>query len=160
MASFRNLSVILMVAIGSLCCSAQGAEQMEGLRTHTVYVPVYSHVYGGPGSHAINLTATLMVRNTDPNKPIEVLSIGYYNSQGNLVKELLKKPVRLTALASTHVIVAERDETGGAGPSFLVKWSARSPVNPALVQGLMITTRSGLGLSFSTQGVEIENRSQ
>jgi hypothetical protein len=153
--NFRNLTVLVILAACSLSSSALGAEQIAGVHTHTVYVPAYSHVYGGPSSHVLNLSTTLTVRNTDPRKPIRVLSIHYYNSRGQLVRELLEKPMSLAALASTHVIVAERDETGGPGPCFLVKWSATEPVSPVLVQGIMVTTKSGLGLSFLTQGVEI-----
>jgi hypothetical protein len=156
---YRPLLIMLALVMASLCSSAKGTEQGEGMLARTLYVPVYSHLYGAPRSHALNLTTTLMVRNTDPRESIEVLSIRYYDSQGRMVKEFLTQPMRLAPLASTHVIVGEADESGGPGPSFLVKWSGKTLVNLPLVEGIMITTKSGLGLSFLTHGVEIHDRS-
>lgn len=151
--------IMLAVVTAVLCPPASGAEQGGEQVLRTVYVPVYSHVYGAPRSRALNLTTTLMVRNTDPNESIQVLSIRYYDSQGSMLKEFFPQPVKLSPLASTHVIVEQEDESGGPGPSFLVKWSGKTPVNPPMVQGIMITTKSGLGVSFVTQGVEIQDRS-
>ena len=156
----RSWLIMLALVTAVLCPPASGAERGEGLLTRTVYVPVYSHVYGAPRSRALNLTTTLMVRNTDPNESIEVLSIRYYDSQGRMLKEFLPQPVSLSPLASSHVIVEEEDESGGPGPSFLVRWSGKTRVNPPMVQGIMITTKSGLGASFVTQGVEIQDQSR
>jgi len=151
---------MLAVVTAVLCPPASGAKQGEEQAVRTMYVPVYSHVYGAPRSRALNLTTTLVVRNTDPSEEIQVMSIRYHDSQGRLVKDFFSQPVKLAPLASAHVIVEERDESGGPGPSFLVKWSGKTPVNPPMVQGIMITTKSGLGLSFVTQGVEIVDRSR
>lgn len=150
----RSVSLFLLVT-AFLCTATSAAEELARKSSQTVYVPVYSHVYGGPKSHQLNLTTTLMVRNTDPANTIEVLSIAYHDSSGRLVKEFLKQPLLLSALSSKHVIVEEHDVTGGPGPSFLVRWSSTKPVNQPLIEGIMITTRSGLGISFVTQGVPV-----
>jgi hypothetical protein len=48
--------------------------------------------------------------------------------------------------------LAEGDTVGGSGANFLVKWQAKSKVNPPLIEGVMIGTRSGQGISFVSRG--------
>jgi hypothetical protein len=128
----------------------------EALREgHTVYVPVYSHVYAERGRPYL-LTATLSIRNTDPKHPITLVSVRFYDSDGKLIKEYLDKPAELKAMASTRYIITEGDDTGGSGANFLVKWKSQTKVNPPLVEGVMIGTRSGQGISFVSRGQVID----
>ena len=64
----------------------------------TVYVPVYSHIYA-EGGKPILLEATLSIRNTDHNQEITIASVNYYDTNGNLIKNYLEKPVLLKPLA-------------------------------------------------------------
>lgn len=58
----------------------------------TVYVPIYSHIYSGDREHIpFLLAATLSIRNTDPDQPITVTAIDYYDSDGKLLKKYLKR---------------------------------------------------------------------
>jgi hypothetical protein len=118
----------------------------------TVYVPIYSNIYAGPRSQPVLLTATLSIRNTGQAHPIVVESIKYYDSSGQLLKDYLKTPLRLGPLGSTYVVVDEHDESGGPGAKFIVTWKSDRPVNVPVIQGIMVTTRSGQGISFSTDG--------
>ncbi len=117
-----------------------------------VYVPIYSNIYAGPRNQPVLLTATLSVRNTEPARPIVIESVKYYGSTGQLLKDYLKTPRRLGPLASTHVVVDEKDESGGPGAAFIVIWKADRAVNVPVIQGIMVTTRSGQGISFVTNG--------
>ena len=118
----------------------------------TVYVPIYSHIYSGLKGNPFSLAATLSIRNTDPRHSITLASIKFYDSAGKLVKEYLDKPAELRAMASTRFILTEGDTTGGSGANFLVKWQSRIKVNPPLIEGVMIGTRSGQGISFVSRG--------
>ena len=122
----------------------------------TVYVPIYSHIYSGLKGSPFSLAATLSIRNTDPRHSITLVSIKFYDSAGNLIKEYIDKPAELKAMASTRFILTEGDTTGGSGANFLVKWQSRTKINPPLIEGVMIGTRSGQGISFVSRGQVID----
>ena len=117
-----------------------------------VYVPIYSHIYSGLKGRPFSLAATLSIRNTDPKHSITLLSVKFYDSDGKLIKEYLDKPAELKAMASTRYILTEGDTAGGSGANFLVKWQSQTKVNPPLIEGVMIGTRSGQGISFVSRG--------
>ena len=118
----------------------------------TVYVPIYSHIYSGLKGRPFNLAATLSIRNTDPKHPISLVSVKFYDSEGKMIKAYLDNPLELKAMASTRYILTESDTAGGSGANFLVKWTSKTKVNPPLIEGVMIGTRSGQGISFVSRG--------
>jgi hypothetical protein len=118
----------------------------------TVYVPIYSHIYSGLKGRPFNLAATLSIRNTDPKHPISLVSVKFYDSEGKLIKAYLDNPLELKAMASTRYILTESDVAGGSGANFLVKWTSKIRINPPLIEGVMIGTRSGQGISFVSRG--------
>jgi hypothetical protein len=67
----------------------------------TIYVPVYSHIYIRDKSRVINLAVTLSIRNTDAQNPIRINSARYYDTNGALVREYVKEPLRLAPLPQT-----------------------------------------------------------
>jgi hypothetical protein len=121
-----------------------------------VYVPIYSHIYSGLKGNPFSLAATLSIRNTDPGHPITLVSMKFYDSDGKLLKEYLDNPAELKAMASTRYILTESDTGGGSGANFLVKWTSKTKVNPPLLEGVMIGTRSGQGISFTSRGQVIK----
>lgn len=126
----------------------------------TVYVPIYSHIYSGLKGRPFSLAATLSIRNTDPRQPITLMSVKFYDTEGKLIKEYLDKPIQLNAMASTRYILTEGDTAGGSGANFLVKWQSKAKVNPPLIEGVMIGTRSGQGISFVSRGNVIKDSSE
>ena len=76
----------------------------------------------------------------------------YYDSAGKLVRHYLEKPVDLAPLASIRYIVGESDKTGGSGANFIIHWESNKPVSLPLVEGIMISTASQLGISFTSRG--------
>ncbi|MCA9726139.1 MAG: DUF3124 domain-containing protein [Candidatus Eisenbacteria bacterium] len=118
----------------------------------TVYVPVYSHIYFHDEKRAINLTATLSVRNTDRQRPIAVTSVQYYGSNGDLVRRYLERDLVLAPMASREFVVEEDDTSGGAGASFLVEWHADSEVSEPVIESVMISATSAQGISFVSPG--------
>ncbi len=117
-----------------------------------VYVPVYSHVYHQDETREVDLAATLSVRNTDPERPVTVAAVAYYDSDGRLVRDHLGGPLVLGPLGTRSFVVAERDRTGGVGANFLVTWWSGPGVSEPVVEAVMISTANSQGLSFVGAG--------
>jgi hypothetical protein len=122
----------------------------------TIYVPAYSHIYYHDRQSIINLTVTLSVRNADPAHAIWVDSIHYYDATGRLVRTDLAAPLQLAPLATHEVVIEEDDTSGGAGASFLVKWSSDTQTVAPVVEAVMISAASTQGISFISVGRVIE----
>lgn len=142
--------------VGPGDCFAESFNLSDG---QTVYVPVYSHIYVVRG-HTFDLGICLSIRNTDPTHPITILSANYHDTEGNLVRGYVERPIELKPLASTDFFVSELDTAGGLGASFLVKWKSTSKVNEPIVEGVMAGTRSGQGISFVSRGKAIKDSSR
>ena len=76
---------------------------------HTVYVPVYSHVYTADSGQSLNLAATLFVRNTDQGRSILLTRVQYFDSRGKLLRQFLTKPLKIDPLASMDFFVKESE---------------------------------------------------
>ena len=124
----------------------------EGVVGQTVYVPVYSHIYDWDGSREFNLAATLSIRNTDPDHPITVTGVRYYDSGGRLVRRYLAEPRSLGPLSSEAFVVEEQNKAGGVGANFIVEWQAGVAVSAPIVEAVMVSTANTQGVSFVTRG--------
>ena len=121
---------------------------------HAVYIPVYSHIYTGDGTNALNLSATLSIRNTGLTDSFYVTDVIYYGSQGEIIKHYLDATVLVKPMASIEFVVRRMETEGGAGANFVVKWGASTIRNEPLIQA--VNNELGSGISFTTDGVEIE----
>ncbi|MBO3457525.1 DUF3124 domain-containing protein [Aetokthonos hydrillicola Thurmond2011] len=124
----------------------------------TTYVPVYSHIYHDNKKAIFNLAVTLSIRNTDLTNPIIITSIRYYDSNGKLVKQYLKQPIQLDALASTDFFVDRDDKSGGLGANFIVEWVAQTEISEPIVQAVMIGTDFQQGISWISPGKVIKSQ--
>ncbi len=75
------------------------------------------------------------------------------DSNEERLRALLKKPLRLSALAATEFVIERDDKLGGSGASFIVEWQAGARVNQPLVETIMIDTQGQQGISFISQAV-------
>ncbi len=150
-AAFVLLAVLISAGEGF------AAEKTLPPTDHVIYAPVYSHIYFGDRAKKFNLAATLSIRNTDPDQTITIVSADYHDSGGKLVKKHLAQPLILGPLASTEVFVPERDTSGGFGASFVVRWTSAMPVNPPIVECVMIGVRSGQGISIIGEGRAVQD---
>lgn len=134
------------------------AEQVPPLVVgQVIYVPIYSEIYDLGPERPFQLTATLSLRNTDPNQAIVIEAVDYYDSAGTLIQAYLAQPMQLNPLTSTAVVVDQRDTTGGTGANFLVRWGASAAASPPVVEAVMISTASQQGVSFISPGRVISN---
>ena len=150
----RLFAVLMLVAI--FVSSAPGAENVALSSGQTVYVSIYTHIYSGLKGRPFDLGATLSIRNTDPKHPITLVSVKFYDTDGQLIKDYLAEPARLNALVSTRYVIKEGESGGGSGANFLVIWKSEEMVNPPIIEAIMIGTRSGQGISFVSQGQVIK----
>jgi Protein of unknown function (DUF3124) len=119
----------------------------------TIYVPIYSHIYHHNNrDNAIDLSATLSIRNTDLTNSIIITAVRYYDTKGQLLKHEIQSPVELRPLASTDFFIAANDLSGGSGANFIVEWVAETMVDEPIVEAVMISTSSTQGISFISRG--------
>ena len=124
-------------------------DQTKVVMGQTLYVPVYSHLYHyNSQDYTMNLSATLSIRNTDLTHSIIITSVRYYDTDGQLVRQEIEKPVALKPLASTDFFIAADDMTGGAGANFIVEWVAEQSVYEPVIEAIMISKASAQGIAF------------
>lgn len=148
-----NACLWLLVVTGLLSAQTADGRFNADLSTgQTVYVPVYSHIYQGDRESPVYLAVTLSIRNVDPERPITILSADYHDSKAQLLKKYQEGPVQLLQSSSMRYVVAESDKTGGSGAFFRIVWRSNGPVNPPLLESVMIGTKSQQGISFTSRG--------
>lgn len=121
----------------------------------TLYVPAYSHIYSGDSERPFLLAVTLSIRNIDPRHRIKITLVDYYETQGNLLKKKIDKPITLKPLESLRYVIPEKDKSGGSGANFIVEWQSEKFVNLPIVESVMIGTQGQQGVSFTSRGKEI-----
>ncbi|MEO0561053.1 MAG: DUF3124 domain-containing protein [Chloroflexota bacterium] len=141
---------------GALSSGAQRPVTGRDLRIvtgQTVYVPAYSEVFLGRENLSTELAVTLAVHNTDLDAPIIIESVGYYDTDGNLVTDYIDgDPVELSPLATTGYVVPEGEGSGGWGSNFVVIWGAEEPVHEPVIEAFMVSTTGLSGISAISIG--------
>ena len=131
------------------------AGELKMIRGQTVYVPVYSHIIIGErerGSVNFDLSINLSIRNTDPKNPITIISADYYDSNGEVVKKFVTKPMTIKPMASTYYFIAQSDKSGGWGANYIVKWKSEKKVNEPIIESVTYGSRGNHSISFVSQG--------
>ncbi len=150
---------LILATCFMLCLLPAGAVARDTtllMQSQTVYIPVYSHIYGGAKNKKTQLTAIVSIRNTDPDNPLTLNRVSYYNTQGHLLKHYLTTPEKIPRFGTRSFIVKATDTTGGSGANFIVKWQADKKIHAPLMEAVMISTQMQLGISFTSRGVVIE----
>lgn len=151
------LLAILLLILPALNVANVVAEDLHNKTTgQTVYVPAYSHIYHGNRAAELLLSITLSIRNIDQDNPITISAVDYYETQGKLLKHFLNAPVTLGPLGSERYIIQQNDSSGGSGANFIVVWQAEKPINPPIIETVMIGTQSQLGISFTSRGQALQ----
>jgi hypothetical protein len=152
--------LLTVFAIFALCTVAFAQDARPLVKAQSLYLPIYSHMlYGNLGkkntaSHVL-LSALVSIRNTDPKRPLRVLSAKYFDTQGKLLNERVPAPVVLPPLGTLELFVELNDASGGSGANFVIKWEADQPINPPLVESLHANMDSGKAVIFMTQAVPL-----
>lgn len=133
---------------------------MKVVAGQTIYVPSYSSIYTSDKANAFYLATTLSIRNTDRNQPIVITTARYYDQDGEVIRDYLKKPLRIGPMASIEFFVPESDTSGGVSASFLVEWVAEQSVNAPHVESVMIGAASTQGVALTSPGRVLSDRSR
>lgn len=152
------LTIMILVILTTSSAIAENHKTVHQSRGQVVYVPVYSHIYIGDRERQFLLAVTLSIRNTDPDNEIVITKVTYFNSKGKILEEYLKEPVTLEGMSATRYVVHESDKAGGSGASFLVEWEALKPVNPPVIETVMIGAKTQQGISFTSRGQVIKEK--
>lgn len=147
---FLLLFMVLVANISPTSASADEAVILS--KGQTIYVPAYSHIYAGNREMPILLTVTVSIRNTDQKNSIKVTKVDYHETQGAIVKRFIDSEVNLKSLESIRYVIPTKDKTGGSGANFIVEWKSDRPVNPPIVETIMIGAESQQGISFTSRG--------
>ncbi|HEY9683999.1 MAG TPA: DUF3124 domain-containing protein [Drouetiella sp.] len=121
-----------------------------------IYVPIYSQIYDENQGRTMDLAATLSFRNVDPDHSIIIKSVRYYSTDGKLLKEYLKGPVLLNAMATADFVITSEDSSGGSGANFVVDWVAPTKVLEPLAESVMVATGSPRSMAFTSRGIVIK----
>lgn len=156
----KNISlgqlVILLCIFFMSPLSLYAADKNLGLsKGQMLYVPAYSHIYSGNKERPFLLTVTLSIRNIDPKHQINISLVDYYETQGQLLKKYIEKPITLKPLDSLRYVVPQNDKSGGSGANFIVEWQSDKFANSPIVESVMIGTQTQQGISFTSRGKEI-----
>ncbi len=139
------LSIIMLFALGTFAAGA-----IKLMKGQTVYIPSYSNVIG---DQPINLTANLIIHNTDPNHSITIVRIDNYDTHGKMVEKYLPKPVELKPLAAKRIIIKEpKKGDEGAGANFIVQWKSEHKVIEPIIECVMAGSLGTQGHTFTSQG--------
>jgi hypothetical protein len=94
----------------------------------------------------------MSIHNVDLKNPITIKKVDYYNGRGALVKKYLDNPLELNPLETRQFIIEQEDKAGGTGANFIVEWVSGYDVISPVIEAVMISTSSQLGISFTTSG--------
>lgn len=117
-----------------------------------VYVPVYASVFSAPKGINLPLATILSIRNTDTRHAISVTAADYYDTKGKFLSGYIGSPQTLAPLESTAIYLPAGRPDGGVGANFVVRWKATREVNAPIIECVMLSTRSGQGISFVSPG--------
>ena len=131
-------------------------EPMDSLIEGKTYLSVYSHVFSISEHKVQNLTAIISLRNTSSSEEVFIKKADYYHTDGELIKSYINKPIYIKPMETVEIMIFEKDEQGGTGGNFIFDWATKNENNKPYFEGIMISTYGQLGLSFSTQGLELK----
>ncbi|MDY7395228.1 DUF3124 domain-containing protein [Aureibaculum sp. 2210JD6-5] len=128
----------------------------DSLSFGRTYLSIYSQIYSFTEHKTHNLTAMVSLRNTSFSDTIYIIKADYYHTKGHLVRTYVKQPIYLAPLETVEIIIDEADIEGGTGSNFIFDWNIPKSSPEPLFEGIMSSTMSQQGLSFTTQGKRIE----
>lgn len=128
----------------------------DSLSFGRTYLSIYSQIYSFTEHKTHNLTAMVSLRNTSFIDTVFILKADYYHTKGHLVRSYIEKPIYLAPLETVEIIIDETDIEGGTGSNFIFDWNIPKKAPEPLFEGIMSSTMSQQGLSFTTQGKRIK----
>jgi len=126
------------------------------MNTGITYLSLYSQIYSLSEHKKHNLTATVSMRNTSLKDTLFISKADHYSTEGKMVSSYINRTVYLKPMETIEIVINEKEDLGGTGGNFIFEWSIPSTSPEPLFEGVMISTTSQQGLSFTTQGQKIQ----
>lgn len=169
MTNGRNTCLVLAGLLTLASCDPRGVEErvpsgapgvseyagsdadLDLVTGQTIFVPAYSEILLSRERTRL-LSTSLAIHNAAPSEPLVVQSVRHYDTDGNLVKEYVERPLQLAPFA-TKVFVVERPSEGtGAGANFVVEWAAQKAIFEPVVEAVMLGSSGNRGYSLVSPG--------
>lgn len=131
-------------------------KEQDSLNYGKTYLSVYSQIYSYTEQTALDLTATVSIRNTSEENPIYLLKANYYDTGGHLIHSYTKDAIVVNPMETLEIVIAEIDKKGGTGANFIFEWATHPKVSNPIFEAVMISTYGQQGLSFMTHGERIQ----
>lgn len=116
-----------------------------------LYLPIYSTIPYHQGKEFTDLSAFLVVHNTDFYNSIKITKVQYIDNDGKLVKDYNANEILLSPLSAKNFFVPSSDKSG-TGANFILEWVSDSLVTEPLVESVIVGLTSGQGISFISSG--------
>lgn len=129
--------------------------QLNNLESGKTYLSVYSQIYSRSERKTHDLTVTVSMRNPNPTDTIYIEKAEYFDNHGVSVRTYFDKPIYLAPMETAEIIIDESDKAGGTGANFLFDWKIKNTSTKPFFEAIMISTSGQQGLSFTTQGIEL-----
>ena len=130
-------------------------DAQDSLDRGSVYLSVYSQIYSLSEHRTHDLTATISMRNINLKDTVYISKADYYGTSGRLIKSYLQDDIFLKPMETLEIVIKEVDKSGGTGANFVFEWQAGDSAHAPYFEAVMISTSGQQGLSFTTQGIEI-----
>ena len=130
--------------------------QNDSLLVGSTYLSVYSKIYSLDEHKTHNLTATISMRNINKLDTIFINKAEYFDTHGNAIRTYFDFPIFLKPMETVEIIINEIDGEGGTGGNFVFDWLIKEKSLNPYFEGIMISTSGQQGLSFTTQGKEMQ----
>ena len=128
----------------------------DSLINGTTYLSVYSEIYSKTEHLTHDLTVTVSIRNTNQMDTIFLDTAEYFNTKGKSIRTYFNRTIFIAPMETVEIVIDEQDQEGGSGANFLFKWRVKPNSNKPLFEGIMISTSGQQGLSFTTQGINVD----
>ncbi len=166
-----NIGIILLLISGFACKNKE--KHIVELETHSkfdtnsmiikennsfkkvkgqvLYIPIYSNISQIKNINDYNLSAIVSIHNTDFSRNLKLTKVLFFNNEGLLVSDYLKKDTTLLPLAAINFFVPYEDKSG-TGANFIIEWVSDSLINEPLIESVMLNLVHGQGVSFTSTG--------
>jgi len=153
--------VLVCLFVTSSLAFGQGVPGLS--KGQTLYLPVYSHIWFGDldsrGKPSMLLVSVLVsIRNTDPVRPIRVMSAQYYDTLGKRLTEYVTTPATVNPLGTHELYIPKSDSAGGSGANFLISWQSDMPASPPMVEAIHAEVLGTRALAFTTSARPIDDQ--
>jgi hypothetical protein len=132
----------------------------ETARNGSVYVPAYAQLPVGVGTFNVDLSVTLSIRNTSPDKVMVVRKIDHFDTSGAVLQSYLTSPFGLRPYGTVNLFISFTDRRGGSGGNFVVDWGGDAAISEPVIEAIMLGEFGGRAYSVVSRGVETTRPAQ